>query len=174
MFPLCSPVHMFTCCQVWMQLVLSLETWWSNRKETDNTGSRLVWKQLFRFQDLHPGVDKEVEKMPTRKWARRWTRRWTRKWARRWTRGQLRSWAKKEARRDHVWNQLLIADFASTGHERPNGATVQIRFAINLSDLKSLQLKIANCVVTTFKETIAAFISENRWRYTIRRTGTSR
>ena len=81
---------------------------------------------------------------------------------------------KKEARRDHVWNQLLIADFASTGHERPNGATVQIRFAINLSDLKSLQLKIANCVVTTFKETIAAFISENRWRYTIRRTGTSK
>ena len=48
----------------------------------------------------------------------------------------MRSWAKKEARRDHVWNQLLIADFASTGHERPNGATVQIRYAINLSNFE--------------------------------------
>ena len=43
---------------------------------------------------------------------------------------------KKQTRQDHVWNQLLIADFASPGHDRPNGATVQIRYAINLSDLK--------------------------------------
>ena len=166
MFPLCSPVA--RCgCNLFFPWKLG------GAIEKKPTIQDHVWSgtNFCRFQD---GVDKEVEKMRTRKWARRWTRRWTRKWARRWTRGQLRSWAKKEARRDHVWNQLLIADFASTGHERPNGATVQIRFAINLSDLKSLQLKIANCVVTTFKETIAAFISENRWRYTIRRTGTSR
>ena len=39
-------------------------------------------------------------------------------------------------RRDRVWKQLLIADSASPGHDRANSATVQIRSAINLSDLK--------------------------------------